>query len=90
MAEKEKTKKGEKDKRIPAISLAVSILLRSRCSYMSANSYRMSTILWHSGVDKKVCKFILLLKSVPNKKYCFISKSMKNSAGCFLFFYCIY
>ena len=69
MAEKEKAKKGEKDKRIPAISLAVSILLRSQCSYMSANSYRMSTILLHSGVDKKVCTFTLLLKSVPYEKY---------------------
>ena len=87
MAEKEKAKKGEKDKRIPAISLAVSILLRSRCSYMSANSYRMSTILWHSGVDKKVCTFTLLLKSVPYEKYL---KEYDKFSWLLLLFYCIY
>ena len=56
MAKKTTDGKNErKNKRIPAISLAASILLRSRCPYMSANAYRMSTVLWHSGVDKKVC-----------------------------------
>jgi signal-transduction protein with cAMP-binding, CBS, and nucleotidyltransferase domain len=55
MAEQRKGKKDGENKRIPAISMAASILLRSRCSLMSANAYRMSTILWHSGVDKQVC-----------------------------------
>ena len=55
MAQQRKGKKDGKNKNIPAISLAASILLRSRCSLMSANAYRMSTILWHSGIDKKVC-----------------------------------
>ena len=89
MAENEKAKKGEKYKRIPAISLAVSILLRSRCSYMSANSYRMSTILWHSGVDKKVCTFTLLLKSVPQQKILFYLKDYEKFSW-LLFIFLLY
>ena len=94
MAEKEKAKKGEKDKRIPAISLAVSILLRSRCSYMSANSYRMSTILWHSGVDKKVCTFTF--EEWSQQKILFYLKEYEKFSWLlfifllYLFFYCIY
>ena len=55
MAKEQKRNKDGENKRIPAISFAALILLRSRCPSMSANAYRLSTILWHSGIEKKVC-----------------------------------
>ncbi|CAH3165645.1 unnamed protein product, partial [Porites lobata] len=38
----------------PAISMAASILLKKRCPQMSAQAYRFSTVLWHSGAKKQV------------------------------------
>ena len=38
----------------PAMSMAVSILLKKRCPQMSARAYRFSTVLWHSGAKKQV------------------------------------
>lgn len=37
----------------PAISMAASILLRKRCQQMSAQAFRFSTVLWHSGAKKQ-------------------------------------
>ena len=39
---------------VSPISVATSILLKSRCPQMSAQAYRLSTVLWHSGAKKKV------------------------------------
>ena len=39
---------------VPPISMAASILLKSRCPQMSAQAYRLSTVLWHSGAKKQV------------------------------------
>lgn len=39
---------------VPPISTATSILLMSRCPQMSAQAYRLSTVLWGSGAKKQV------------------------------------
>ena len=39
---------------VSPISVAKSILLKSRCPQMSAQAYRLSTVLWHSGAKKQV------------------------------------
>ena len=38
-------------------SIAASALLRARCHHMSAQSYRLALVLWHSGARKQVCMF---------------------------------
>lgn len=42
------------DRSIPVVSMASSLLLRARCPSMSANAYRLSTLLWHAGAEKQV------------------------------------
>ena len=44
----------QRTKIVPPISMAASILLKSRCPQMSAQAYRLSTVLWHSGAKKQV------------------------------------
>ena len=44
----------QRTKILPPISMAASILLKSRCPQMSAQAYRLSTVLWHSGAKKQV------------------------------------
>ena len=38
-----------------AVSMAASVLLHARCPQMSAQSYRLALVLWHSGARKQVC-----------------------------------
>lgn len=42
------------DKTAPAVSIAASVLLKTRCPQMSAQAYRVSAVLWHSGAKKQV------------------------------------
>lgn len=44
----------------PAISMAASILLKKRCPQMSAQAYRFSTVLWHSGAKKQVSSKLMI------------------------------
>jgi len=44
----------DSNKTVPAISMAASVLLKTRCPQMSAQAYRVSTVLWHSGAKKQV------------------------------------
>lgn len=54
-SQRKKTKDiSRKDTSLPAICMAASLLLRKRCSAMSAIAYRMSTVLWQGGVKKQV------------------------------------
>lgn len=50
-------KNESKSKAAPAISMAASVLLKKRCPQMSAQAYRLSTVLWHSGAKKQVSFF---------------------------------
>lgn len=43
-----------KDRSVPAVSMAGSLLLRCRSTEMSANAYRISALLWHAGAEKQV------------------------------------
>ena len=45
--------------RTPTVCLAASLLLRKRCTAMSAIAYRMSTMLWHGGVKTQVYFYFL-------------------------------
>lgn len=51
---KDDTKSTINDSYIATVCLAASLLLRKRCSAMSAIAYRMSTMLWHGGVKTQV------------------------------------
>ena len=51
---KDDTKNKGTSARIQTVCLAASLLLRKRCSAMSAIAYRMSTMLWHGGVKTQV------------------------------------
>ena len=46
----------------PPITMAASVLLKQRCSKMSAQAYRFSIgVLWHSGAKKQVRNITVLL-----------------------------
>ena len=44
------------DTSIPAISMATSALLKKRCSYLSAQAFRIGFVLHHNGAKEMVCK----------------------------------
>ena len=50
----EKSSNTDNDRSIPPVSMASSLLLRARCPQMSANAYRLSTLLWHASCEKQV------------------------------------